>query len=52
MSRALQLLSPGAPSAVADMDPDQLDKVVARASSESVRQARRELLGGLRDSAA
>jgi hypothetical protein len=51
MSRALQLLSPGAPSAVADMDPDQLDKVVARASGESVRQARRELLGGLRDSA-
>jgi hypothetical protein len=52
LSKALQLLSPGAPAGLADMDPDQLEHGVARASSESVRQARRELLGGLRESAA
>jgi hypothetical protein len=52
LSKALQLLSPGAPAGLEDMDPDQLERAVARASTESVRQARRELLGGLRDSAA
>jgi hypothetical protein len=51
ISKALQLLSPGAPADLADVDPDQFDRMVARASSESVKQARRELLGGLRDSA-
>jgi hypothetical protein len=50
LSKALELLSPGAPAGLADMEPDQLERTVARASSESVRQARRELLGGLRDS--
>jgi hypothetical protein len=52
LSKALQLLSPGAPANIADLGPDELERTMARASSESVKQARRELLGGLRDSAA
>lgn len=51
LSRTLLLLSPGAPAGLADMDPDQLERIGLRASTESVKQARRELLGGLRDTA-
>lgn len=50
LSRTLLLLSPGAPAGLGDMDPDQLERLGLRASTESVKQARRELLGGLRDS--
>jgi hypothetical protein len=49
LSKALLLLSPGAPADLAGVDPDQFDRMVARASTDSVKQARRELLGGLRD---
>jgi hypothetical protein len=51
LSRALLLLSPGAPAGLADMDSDQLERMGLRASTESVKQARRELLAGLRDTA-
>jgi hypothetical protein len=51
MSKALTLLSPGAPADVADMDPDELETLVARVSTDSVRQARRELLEALRNTA-
>jgi hypothetical protein len=52
LSKALLLLSPGAPSDMAAVDPDQFDRMVARATTDAVKQARRELLGGLRDIAA
>ncbi len=51
MSRTLTVLSPGAPADVTDLDPDDLEAVVARPSTDAVRQARRELLESLRQSA-
>lgn len=51
MSRTLTVLSPGAPAELTDLDPDDLEAMVARPSTDAVRQARRELLESLRQSA-
>jgi hypothetical protein len=51
MSRTLTLLSPGAPADMTELDADDLEAMVARASTDAVKQARRELLEALRQSA-
>jgi hypothetical protein len=51
MSRALTLMSPGAPADAEDLEADALESMVGRATPDAVKQARRELLEALRQTA-